>query len=68
MLVIPISFQFIQASFVFYYVFITIIIAVYLFIAMYLTTTWHRVEINIWPVVWTFPFAAELLSGHIVSA
>jgi hypothetical protein len=40
--------------------FITII-AVYLIVAMCFTTT-------IWPVVWTFAFAAELLSSHPVFA
>ena len=56
--------------------FITIVIAVYLIVAMYFTTTsgllrrLHcvMVEINIWPVAWTFPFAPELLSDHPVSA
>ena len=56
--------------------FITIVIAVYLIVAMYFTTTSGllrrlycvTVEINIWPVAWTFPFAPELLSDHPVSA
>ena len=47
--------------------FITII-TVYLIVAMCFTTTWYCVEINIWPVVWTFAFAAELLLGHPVFA
>lgn len=60
----------IHVSFVFYYYvfFITIVIAVYLIIAMCFTTAWYCVKINIWPVVWTLSFAAELLSRHAVSA
>ena len=41
---------------------------VFLIIAMYFITTWHRVEINIRPVVWTLSFTVELLSSHPVSA